>query len=85
MTSKFLKQFDEAHEIAGWLGMVLILAAYFLVSFEFLLVKDAFYQVLNVLGSLGIIYNTTIRKAYPSVVLNVIWISIGAVALLQMF
>jgi len=40
-------------EIIGWYGMVAILAAYFLVSFNFLSSAGVFYQVLNFTGAGG--------------------------------
>lgn len=83
MKNKFLKQFDEPHEIAGWIGMLFILTAYFLISFAYITPQDSSYQILNILGSLGIIYNTLKQKAYPSVALNVIWILIAITALLR--
>lgn len=85
MKSSIWTFFDEAHEVAGWLGTLFILTAYFLLSFQVIEAQSLPYQGLNILGALGLIYNGFQRKAYPSVVLNLIWISIGVVALLSLF
>lgn len=84
MKIRLMQQFDERHEIAGWIGMVLILTAYFLVSFEYLDPQSFPYQLLNIAGALCIAYLTWVRKAYPSVLLNLIWAVIGVVALIQL-
>ena len=69
-------------EIVGWTGAVLILLAYLLVSMGRLSGRAVAYQVMNVAGAAGFIVNGWWHGALPSAVLNVIWMMIGAVALL---
>ena len=71
-------------EIAGWAGAVLILAAYGLLTAGRLTSKDASYQWMNVVGAVGFIVNSAWNGAWPSAILNVIWVGIGAVALSRM-
>ena len=72
---------ELAVEIAGWGGAVLILLAYLLLSADRLTGQSRSYQVMNVLGAVGIMINGWWHGALPSTVLNVIWAAIGMVAL----
>jgi hypothetical protein len=68
-------------EIAGWIAAVLILTAYGLLSAGKLTGKSPAYQVMNIVGAIGFVINTGYNGAYPSAVLNVIWVGIGVWAL----
>jgi hypothetical protein len=70
--------------IVGWVGAVLILAAYFLLTAERLTARDPAYQWMNVVGAAGFIVNSGWNGAYPSAALNVIWVGIGLVALIRL-
>ena len=70
-------------EIAGWIAAVLILAAYGLLSAGKLTGKSVAYQVMNIVGAIGFVINTGYNGAYPSAVLNVIWVGIGVWALVK--
>jgi len=70
-------------EIAGWIAAVLILAAYGLLSAGKLTGKSVAYQVMNIVGAIGFVINTGYNGAYPSAVLNVIWVGSGAWALVR--
>ena len=65
------------YEIIGWAGTLSILLAYLLVSIKKLSVEDKRYQILNVVGAIGIIINSGVHSAIPSVGLNVVWLSIA--------
>jgi hypothetical protein len=60
-------------EIIGWLGMLLILIAYYLISSRRLEAKSVLYQLLNLGGAVGIVINAFYHKAFPSLALNTIW------------
>jgi cell division protein FtsW (lipid II flippase) len=60
-------------EIIGWLGMLLILIAYYLISSKHLEAKSVLYQLLNLFGATGIVINAFFHKAFPSLALNTIW------------
>jgi len=72
-----------AVEIAGWIAAVLILAAYGLLSAGKLTGKSVSYQLMNIVGAIGFVINTGYNGAIPSAVLNVIWVGIGAWALMK--
>ena len=72
-------------EVVGWIGALLILAAYGLLSAGRLDAKSPAYQWLNVVGAIGFILNSGWNGAWPSAALNVIWVGIGLVALVRIF
>lgn len=74
---------EIAVEVAGWTGASLILLAYLLITAGKLTGQSAVYQWMNVVGAAGFIVNGWWHGAIPSAVLNVIWMLIGAVALLR--
>lgn len=72
-----------AIDIAGWVGVVLVLAAYGLVSARLLEGDSLLYQALNIGGAALLIANSFYYRAMPSVAVNVIWIGIGVYALVR--
>ena len=68
-------------EIAGWLGALLILSAYLLLSMGKLTGNSEVYQLMNVVGAAGFVVNGWWHGAMPSASLNVLWLVIGALAL----
>jgi hypothetical protein len=70
-------------EIAGWLAAVLILTAYWLLSTDRVSSRSEAYQWLNIVGAAGFVVNSSWNGAYPSAVLNIVWIGIGIFALLR--
>ena len=72
-------------EFVGWIGGALILAGYYLLSAGKVTAKSPSYQWLNVVGAAGFIANSGWNGAWPSAVLNVIWVGIGVVALIRIF
>jgi hypothetical protein len=65
-------------EIAGWVGAVLILLAYLLLSAGRLTGQSLLYQGMNVVGAAGFVVNGWWHGAVPSAALNVLWLLIGA-------
>jgi hypothetical protein len=70
-------------EIIGWLGTGLILLAYLLVSIKKIEPTSKIYQVLNLLGAIGVGTNSLIHRAVPSVGINLAWIFIAVYALVR--
>jgi hypothetical protein len=69
------------YEIIGWAGTLAILFAYFLLSFHKISSNSKEYQLLNLFGAMGIIVNSAIHGALPSVALNTAWLIIAMYAL----
>ncbi len=65
-------------DIAGWVGTVLILLAYFLNVKSRVMATSPLFLWLNLLGACLIAINTYTLHAYAPMVLNVVW---GVVAL----
>jgi hypothetical protein len=65
----------------GWLGSLLVVAAYVSVSYERFKLPPRIFQALNAGGSLCLIVNTVYYHAYPSAMVNIIWLIIAIVAL----
>ncbi len=70
-------------ELFGWFGAFIIVGTYALVSFSFLEPTGMWYQVLNVVGALGIVAVSFRKKAYQPAVLNVIWAVIALLAIIN--
>lgn len=70
-------------EAAGWGGAVAILSAYLAVSMGWWKAGRGF-QSANLVGSCAFIVNGAFHGAWPSVVTNIAWFLISAVALFRM-
>ena len=70
-------------DIFGWIGSILLVVAYALISYNKIKADSYFYQTLNIIGSIALIFNTYHYMAYPSTFVNVIWLVIGAVAIFK--
>jgi len=68
-------------DIGGWIGAVMLLLAYFLVSSKRVGGTSTRYQSLNVVGSVLVGTNAFYYSALPSFGINVVWIGIGITAL----
>jgi hypothetical protein len=72
---------DLLIEVVGWVGALAVLLAYALVSTERVKSRSGTYQLLNVGGAVGLLVNSAWNGAFPSAVVNLIWIGIGIYAL----
>jgi hypothetical protein len=68
-------------DIAGWVGVATLLIAYGLVSTKRIAGDAGTYQMLNLVGAGLLIVNSAYYGAFPSVVVNVVWIGIAIYAL----
>ncbi|MCM2325446.1 MAG: hypothetical protein NDI94_03205 [Candidatus Woesearchaeota archaeon] len=71
-------------EILGWFGTIMVLGGYALASFGWISAESVLFQVMNILGSFGLLAIALSRKVYQSVVVNVVWATIGIVALIKL-
>jgi hypothetical protein len=72
-----------AVEIVGWLGTIAIVAAYGLLTTHKVKLQDRSYQWLNLWGSVGLMINGAFNGAYPSMMLNFIWMILAARAVFK--
>ena len=71
-------------EITGWIASILIVGAFALNSFGKISATSKWYQLANLIGGIFFIVNTVYHKAYPSAVVNVVWVIIAISALLKL-
>jgi hypothetical protein len=64
-------------EVCGWIGAILVLYAYFMVSTQRVAGSSANFQMINILGALFLVIYTYNCQAYASMIVNLIWIGIG--------
>ncbi|MDP3963539.1 MAG: hypothetical protein Q8Q39_03515 [bacterium] len=60
-------------QAAGWIGTILIVLAYWLVSRQQVTAQSDVYQLMNLIGAIGVGINVFHKKAWPAVALQVIW------------
>ncbi|MEP7236649.1 MAG: hypothetical protein ABI685_02250 [Ferruginibacter sp.] len=70
-------------EIIGWIGAVLIIGAYYLNINGKIKSSSSGYIVSNLLGGIFFTINTLVHHAYPSMIVNIIWIFIAIAALFK--
>jgi DNA integrity scanning protein DisA with diadenylate cyclase activity len=70
-------------EIIGWIGAVLIVGAYFLNINGKLKSSSGGYIISNLFGGIFFTINTLVHQAYPSMIVNIIWVFIAVAALFK--
>lgn len=64
-------------DVIGWIGAVSVLIAYLMVSIQKWEGDSPRYQGLNLLGGFCLIANTLYFRAYPSSLVNLVWVGIA--------
>lgn len=59
--------------MVGWSGTALVVAAYLLITGKVIKSDSSSYQLLNLIGAIGIGFNSLVNHAYPSVGVNIAW------------
>ena len=72
-----------AVDLLGWVGAAAVLLAYWLISTHRAKADAAGFQSLNLLGGVLLALNTGYYRAYPSTLVNVIWVGITVYALMR--
>lgn len=70
-------------EILGWIASIIIVGAFALNSLNKISSNSTVYQLANLIGGIFFIVNTIHHKAYPSAMVNVVWVFIALFALLK--
>lgn len=70
-------------ETIGWIGAVLIVGAYYLNINGKIKSTSAWYITSNLLGGIFFTINTFVHQAYPSMIVNIIWVFIAVAALFK--
>jgi formate hydrogenlyase subunit 3/multisubunit Na+/H+ antiporter MnhD subunit len=61
----------------GWIGAVMVVGAYLLLTTKKIRSGSRAYQLLNLFGSIGVLVNALAYGAFPSVAINVVWFVIA--------
>lgn len=70
-------------DVFGWIGSAEVVAAYAMISYNRIGANSPLYQWLNFTGSIFLMINTAWYGAYPSAMVNVIWLFIAVGALIK--
>jgi hypothetical protein len=71
-------------DVIGWIGAASLLSAYALVSSGRLEGSGLGFQLLNLVGAVGLLVNGVYHGAWPSAGLNTVWLVVGVVALTRL-
>jgi hypothetical protein len=66
-------------EALGWIASVLIVGSYALNITGRLAAESKWYVWANILGGLFFVINTYFHQAYPSMVVNIVWVIIAII------
>ena len=70
-------------DIVGWVGAIALLLAYTFISSRRMEGDSASYQLLNLGGSAFLMVNSFFYGAYPSSIVNIVWISIAVFTMVR--
>ena len=70
-------------QAVGWVGTILIVVAYFLVSNQRVAGKSKTYQAMNLLGAIGVGVNVFHQQAWPALAFQIVWGIIAIISLLR--
>lgn len=73
------------YDLAGWIGMVLLITAYSMISFKKVKSKSKTFHLLNLFGAIGILINAIYNKLFPVILLNFFWMMISIISLISLF
>ncbi len=83
LTVLVINTMEIAIQTSGWVGTILIVLAYFLVSRQFLAAKSRVYQLMNLFGAIGVGVNVFNQEAWPALALQIIWAIIAIISLIR--
>ena len=70
-------------ECLGWIASVLIVGSYALHITGKLEAKSKTYVIANMVGGLFFVVNTYYHQAYPSMLVNIVWVIIAIVMIIK--
>lgn len=71
------------YQIIGWYGVLAILLAYALITFEIVTASAVMYLILNSSGALALIVQSYSIRNYQLIVLNVVWLIVACLGIGQ--
>ena len=70
-------------QASGWIGMLLIVGAYFLISRKTITSQSSIYQLMNLFGAIALGINVFYLESWPALALNVVWATIAIFTLIK--
>ncbi len=70
-------------DMIGWVGTLLIVAAYYLISCGKLKTDSWMYQIMNLAGAVAVGASVFSKQAWPALVLEIVWAGIALIALIR--
>ena len=70
-------------DIIGWFGVALMLVAFLMVSNRRLQGDSIPYQWMNLIGAICLMVNSYYYRAFPSVIVNLVWSSIAVITVIR--
>jgi uncharacterized membrane protein len=70
-------------ECLGWIASILIVGSYALNITGKLEAKSKTYVIANMVGGLFFVVNTYYHQAYPSMLVNIVWVIIAIVMIIK--
>lgn len=83
--NKKTKEYKKHLDMLGWVGFVLIIIAFVLVSFGFIEGRTYLYQILNLAGGLALGFVSYRRKDYQPALLNAAFAIVAVVSILALW
>ncbi|MGN6647024.1 MAG: CBU_0592 family membrane protein [Cytophaga sp.] len=71
-------------ECIGWIGALLVLTAFYLISTNKVDSSKPVFHWLNIFGAIGLIIHTLFNAAYPSAFVNIIWVGVAIYSLARL-
>ncbi|WP_425392453.1 CBU_0592 family membrane protein [Ekhidna sp.] len=71
-------------ELIGWLGAGSLLLGFALNLFQKITAESTSYLLLNLIGSILLLYNAYMNGAFPFVAVNFVWVVFSSFKLIQM-
>lgn len=68
-------------EFLGWIGVLLLLSAYALMTAGKLRSTDITYHLLNAVGGTAVMLSAIVKKAWPAASLEVAWVVIAFIGI----
>lgn len=71
--------------VVGWVGALIFILAYLLLSLGILSAKKPIYHILNALGAVCLVTNATYLNDFPNILVNAVWVLIAFFAIFKLY
>lgn len=79
------REVTKFDKVIGWIGAFLIVLAYFLLTFEFVVSHDILYNMMNLVGASLMAYRVWVDRNFSNLALEIVFIIIALFALAKVF